>query len=190
MSNEAITDRGPRSRLQCRVAAAADALLAQGTSVAPVDVLRGSAGCRPAWPTPGGCTSLEQLAPVSPDKLAAALQHCAGWAVDTGLVPSEVTYLAATPTGALLRFTADGDQVTERAWRTLDAIRPVGGDPPARDQGAAQGAGPGRHRAAQPVDLRRLRRLGFAAVHGGWPATVHGLRELTTWCSCPPATPP
>ena len=99
MSNEAITDRGPRSRLQRRVAAAADALLAQGTSVAPVDVLMGigwlPASVADAWRR-GRVECLEQLAPVSPDKLAAALQHLRRWAADTGLVPSEVTYLAAT----------------------------------------------------------------------------------------------
>ena len=121
MSNEAITDRGPRSRLQRRVAAAADALLAQGTSVAPVDVLMGI-GWLPAsvvdvWRR-GRAECLEQLAPVSPDKFAAALQHLRRWAADTGLVPSEVTYLAATRDRRTLRFTADGDQATERAWRT------------------------------------------------------------------------
>jgi hypothetical protein len=121
MSNEAITDRGPRSRLQRRVAAAADALLAQGTSVAPVDVLMGigwlPASVVDAWRR-GRAECLEQLAPVSPDKLAAALQHLRRWAADTGLVPSEVTYLAATRDRRALRFTADGDKATERAWRT------------------------------------------------------------------------
>ena len=121
MSNEAITDRGPRSRLQRRVAAAADALLAQGTSIAPVDVLMGigwlPASAVDAWRR-GRTECLEQLAPVSPDMLTAALQHLRRWAADTGLVPSEVTYLAATRDRRALRFTADGAQATERAWRT------------------------------------------------------------------------
>ena len=66
----------------------------------------------------GRAECLEQLAPVSPDKLAAALQHQRSWAADTGLFASEVTYLAAPRDRRALRFTADGDQATERAWRT------------------------------------------------------------------------
>jgi hypothetical protein len=120
MSNEAITDRGPRPRLQRHVAAAA-ALLAKGTLVAPVDVLMGI-GWLPASVVDacrrGRAERLERLAPVSPDKLGAALQHLRRWAAGTGLVPSEVTYLAATHDRRALRFTADGDQATERAWRT------------------------------------------------------------------------
>jgi hypothetical protein len=119
MSNEAITDRGPRPRLQRHVAAAADALLAKGTSVAPVDVLMGigwlPASVVDAWRR-GRAECLDLLAPVSPDKLGAALQHLRRWA-GTGLVPSEVTYLAVTHDRRALRFTADGDQATERAWR-------------------------------------------------------------------------
>jgi hypothetical protein len=151
MSNEAITDRGPRPRLQRHVAAAADALLAKGTSVAPVDVLMGigwlPASVVDAWRR-GRAECLDQLAPVSPDKLGAALQHLRRWAAGTGLVPSEVTYLAATHDRRALRFTADGDQATERAWRTLDAIRPDGGGPPARDQGAVPGI---RQRLVQKI---------------------------------------
>jgi hypothetical protein len=36
----------------------------------------------------GHAECLEQLAPVNPDKLAAALQHLRRWAADTGLVPA------------------------------------------------------------------------------------------------------
>ena len=35
-----------------------------------------------------------------------------------GSPPSEVAYVAATRDQRPLRFTADGDQATERAWRT------------------------------------------------------------------------
>jgi hypothetical protein len=58
------------------------------------------------------------LAPVHPDKLAAALEHLRGWASDKGLTPSEVAHVAATRTRRPLQFTADGDQAAERAWRT------------------------------------------------------------------------
>jgi hypothetical protein len=66
----------------------------------------------------GQVEHLEQLAPVRPDKLAAVLEHLRRWAADNGLTPSEVAYLAATRDRRALRFTADGDQATERTWRT------------------------------------------------------------------------
>ena len=51
-------------------------------------------------------------------ELAAALEHLRGWAAGNGLATSEVAYVAATRDQRPLRFTADGDQATERAWRT------------------------------------------------------------------------
>jgi hypothetical protein len=119
MSDKAMTNRRPR--LERRVVAAADALLARGTSIAPMDVLIGIGWLSPSavdgW-RHGRVESLEQVTPVHADKLAAVLQHLGRWAADTGLIPSEVTYLAASRDRRALRFTADGDQATERAWRT------------------------------------------------------------------------
>jgi hypothetical protein len=121
MSRDAVTDGQPRSGLERRVVAAAETLLTRSKSVSPVDVLA-AIGWLPAslvdqWRR-GRVECLERVAPVHPDKLAAALEHLRRWAADKGLEPSEVAYVAATRDRRALRFTADGDQVSERAWRT------------------------------------------------------------------------
>jgi hypothetical protein len=121
MSTDAVSGTRPRSRLERRVVAAAEALLARDGSVFPVGVLA-AIGWLPQsavdrW-RQGRVECLEQLAPVRPDKLAAALEHLRGWAAGNGLATSEVAYVAATRDQRPLRFTADGDQATERAWRS------------------------------------------------------------------------
>src|SRR6266545_4055358 len=121
MSRDAVTDGQPRSGLERRVVAAAETLLTRSKSVSPVDVLA-AIGWLPAslvdqWRR-GRVECLERVAPVHPDKLASALEHLRRWAADKGLEPSEVAYVAATRDRRALRFTADGDQVSERAWRT------------------------------------------------------------------------
>ena len=121
MSTDAGSGARPRSRLERRVVAAAEALLAHDGSVSPVDVLA-AIGWLPqstvdCWRQgPVGC--LEQLAPVRPDKLAAALEYLRGWAAGKALAPSEVAYVGATRDRRPLRFTADGNEATERAWGT------------------------------------------------------------------------
>ncbi|WP_239340734.1 DUF2293 domain-containing protein [Frankia sp. CiP3] len=57
-------------------------------------------------------------AAVSANRLAAALDIFRGWAEDKCLTPSEVAYTAATRDRRALRFTADGGEHTERAYRT------------------------------------------------------------------------
>ena len=121
MSTDAVSGTRPRSRLERRVVAAAEALLARDGSVSPVGVLA-AIGWLPQsavdrW-RQGRVECLEQLAPVRPDKLAAALEHLRGWAAGNGLATSEVAYVAATRDQRPLRFTADGNEATERAWRT------------------------------------------------------------------------
>ena len=101
--------------------AAAEDLLGQGNSVSPVDVLM-TIGWLPrsvidGW-RQGRVECLEQVAPVRPDKLAAALDILRGWAAGKQLRAGEVAYVAATRDLRPLRFTADGDQAAERAWRT------------------------------------------------------------------------
>jgi hypothetical protein len=103
------------------VVPAAEDLLAQGDSVSPIDVLM-AIGWLPrsmidGW-RQGRVECLEQVAPVRPDKLAAALEVLRGWAADKGLRASEVAYVAATRDRRPLRFTTAGDQAAERAWRT------------------------------------------------------------------------
>ena len=83
MSTDAASGTRPRSRLDRRVVAAAEALLARDGWVSPVGVLA-AIGWLPQsavdrW-RQGRVEWLEQLAPVRTDKLAAALEHLRGWA--------------------------------------------------------------------------------------------------------------
>jgi hypothetical protein len=109
------------SRLERRVVAAAEATLAREQSVSPLDVLAQIGwlpwGLVDDWRR-GQVDHLERVAAVQPDRLATALEHLRRWAAGEGLEPSEVAYVAATRDRRPLRFTADGDQATERAWRT------------------------------------------------------------------------
>jgi hypothetical protein len=121
MSTDAASGTRPRSRLERRVVAAAEEVLAHAGSISPLDMLA-AIGWLPQdmvdrW-RQGRVECLEQLAAVRSDQLAAALEHLRGWAAGNGLVPSEVAYVAATRDRRPLRFTAHGDQATERAWRT------------------------------------------------------------------------
>jgi hypothetical protein len=121
MSRDAVAGSRLQSRLERRVVAAAEALLTRSTSVSPIDVLA-VIGWLPqsmidGWRR-GRVDCLERVVPVHPDKLAAALEHLRRWAAHNGLTPTEVAYVAATRDRQPLRFTPDGDQTTERAWRT------------------------------------------------------------------------
>jgi hypothetical protein len=121
MSTDAVSGTRPRSRLERRIIAAAEALLAHDGSVSPVDMLA-AIGWLPQstvdrW-RQGRVECLEELAPVRPDKLAAALEYLRGWAAGKALAPSEVAYVGATRDRRPLRFTADGNEATERAWGT------------------------------------------------------------------------
>jgi hypothetical protein len=121
MVRRAVAVSWSPSRLERRVAAAAAATLAGSKSVSPLDVLA-QIGWLPGslvddWRR-GRVDYLERAASVQPDKLATALRHLRRWAVREGLKPNEVAYVAATRDRRPLRFTADGDQATERAWRT------------------------------------------------------------------------
>jgi len=121
MLRETVTDSQPQSRLERRVAAAAEAMLTRDRSVCPVEVLAAIGWLPPSlvddWRR-GRVDHLEAVLSVHPDKLAAALDHLRRWAANQGLTPSEVAYVAATRDRRPLRFTADGDQATERVWRT------------------------------------------------------------------------
>ena len=121
MSTDAASGTRPRSRLERRVLAAAEEVLARDGSASPIDVLAAIGwlpqGMVDRW-RQGRVECLEHLAPVRSDQLAAALEHLRGWAADNELAPSEVAYVAATRDRRPLRFTADGDQATELAWRT------------------------------------------------------------------------
>jgi hypothetical protein len=113
--------RETQSKLKQRVAAAAEAALAQSKFVSPIDVLTGLGWLHSRkvdeW-RQGRLGHLEQALAVRPDRLAAVLVALRRWAEDTGLRPSEVPYLSATRERGPLRFTANGDETAERAYRT------------------------------------------------------------------------
>ena len=109
------------SRVERRVVEAAEAVIARGTSVSPIEILI-AVGWLPAsmvdaW-RQGRIEHLEQVAAVGPDKLAAALEHLGRWAARTGLRQHEAAYIAGTRDRRTLRFTAAGAPEVERAWRT------------------------------------------------------------------------
>lgn len=110
-----------RSELERRVIAAAEAALERSRSVAPVDVLSGL-GWLPGrkvdeW-RQGRLASLSEALTARPGRLAAVLTYLGHWAEGQGLRPEEIPYASATRDRRPLRFTADGDEATERAFRT------------------------------------------------------------------------
>ncbi|MCO6005188.1 DUF2293 domain-containing protein [Actinoallomurus purpureus] len=114
--NRAIT-----SALERRVVAAAEAALADSRSVSMIDVLTGLGwlpGRRVDEWRQGRIADLEEALSVRADKLATALATLHEWAERQGLRPSETAYVAAARDRRPLRFTSDGDEVVERAFRT------------------------------------------------------------------------
>ncbi len=107
--------------LERRVAAAAEAALAESQVVSRVDVLVGLGWLAPshvaAW-RQRRIETLEGALTVSPAKLSAALGLLERWAHDRGLVASETAYVARTPDRRALRFGERGDADVERAYRT------------------------------------------------------------------------
>nr|WP_221308540.1 DUF2293 domain-containing protein [Nocardiopsis mwathae] len=104
-----------------RVSSTAREAVTRSGAVAPVDVLSGI-GWLPAhridaW-RQGRATHLAEFAQVAPDKLARAVALLGAWAREQGLAPEEAPYTAATRDRRALRFTADGDEATELAYRT------------------------------------------------------------------------
>jgi hypothetical protein len=109
----------PRSKLARRVCTAAENLLADAKVVTPVKVLE-LMGWLPgisAWEREQA-DCLEAIAAVGPDKLAEAREVLRLWAEDRGLTPGESSYIAPNRGRRPLRFTADGDEAVERAYRT------------------------------------------------------------------------
>jgi hypothetical protein len=122
------------TRLETRVARIGEALLADGRSVRPIDVLVGLGWLAQPnvdrW-VQGRVPSLDRCVGVDSDKVIAALAALQHWAEDRGLTPSEADYQD-------LQFTADGDSDAERAyrthWATTDTPEFVLERPPRRPQ--------------------------------------------------------
>ncbi|MEV0398803.1 DUF2293 domain-containing protein [Actinoallomurus sp. NPDC050550] len=114
-------NRAPASALERRVVAAAEAALTSSRSVSMIDVLTGLGwlpGRRVDEWRQGRIADLEEALSVRPDKLATALATLREWAERQGLRPSETAYVAAARDRRPLRFTSDGDEAVERAFRT------------------------------------------------------------------------
>jgi hypothetical protein len=99
--------------VEARVQRIADAVLAEGRSVRPVDVLVGLGWLAQVnverW-MQGRIPSLVRCAGVDEDHVAVAVTALRRWAEERGLPPCEVDY-------GDLKFTADGDEDAERAYR-------------------------------------------------------------------------
>ena len=109
------------SSVQSRVVEAAERLLEQDRMVSPITVLTWL-GWLPKpfydrWQQGREGTLIEQMS-TSPANIAQAMHALEVWAKERGLQPAEVEYLSATRDHHPLRFTASGDEATERAFRT------------------------------------------------------------------------
>jgi hypothetical protein len=118
---EPAMSREAQSKLERRVAAAAEAALGRSRSVSPIDVLTGLGWLHgrkvDEW-RQGRVDHLEHALTVRPDRLATVRVILRRWAEERGLRPSEVAYVSAARDRATLRFTASGEETAERAYRT------------------------------------------------------------------------
>lgn len=106
-------------RLAGRVAAVAEELLRRKKFVAPIDVLTGlgwlSGRVVESWEQ-GRTAQLDQVAAVSGDRMAEAVDLLHEWAEQRGLAPSEVDYIAATRDRRALVFSSTDDKRYRTHW--------------------------------------------------------------------------
>jgi len=99
----------------------AEAALSRGGYVAPVEVLSWvgwvSGNQMDAW-RQGRVETFEELMQTGVPRRAEALRVLEEWAKERGLRPSETAYVTTTRDRRPLRFTRDGDEATERFYRT------------------------------------------------------------------------
>jgi len=109
------------SGIRQRLIDAAEAHLARGGYVAPVEVLSWVGWVHgnqmDAW-RQGRVETFEELMQTSAGRRAEALRLLEEWARERGLRPSETAYVTTTRDRRPLRFTRDGDEATERFYRT------------------------------------------------------------------------
>ena len=110
-----------RRRLADRVAKAAEASLAAQNYVSPVDVLVGigwlDAGAVKRW-RQGQVDYLERVVQTNLSRISEAMKLFRSWATAKGLIPSETSYIARTPSRQTLRFSKSGTPTIERLYRT------------------------------------------------------------------------
>src|SRR5262249_21522413 len=110
-----------RRRLADRVAKAAEASLAAQNYVSPVDVLVGIGWLDPGavkrW-RQGQVDYLERVVQTNVSRISEAMKLFRSWATAKGLIPSETSYVARTPSRQTLRFSKSGTPTIERLYRT------------------------------------------------------------------------
>ncbi|MBB2912514.1 hypothetical protein FHS43_003797 [Streptosporangium becharense] len=112
------------SKLERRIAEAAEAALAQRKYVTAIDVLTGlrwlHAQHVDTW-RQGRATTLEQLAAVDGARMTEAVAALRRWALARGLTPSPTPYVSGARDRGELRFVADGDDSAFRVhWISPD----------------------------------------------------------------------
>ncbi|MGB0091337.1 MAG: hypothetical protein WBP81_02190, partial [Solirubrobacteraceae bacterium] len=113
--------KGTKSKLEQRVARAAEAALAERKFVTAIDVLVGVGWLKPRrvdeW-RQGRVDYLERVTVASLGKISTAMRCFRRWAQAHGLKPSETAYVARTRDRRPLRFSKTGDPGIELAYRT------------------------------------------------------------------------
>lgn len=108
-------------RLERRVAAVAEAALAQRGFVTAIDILLGLGWLTPsseeAW-RQGRTPYLERVVTANLSKISKAMRLFRDWARRRGLKPSETVYLTRGRRRSTLRFSKSGNPSIERAYRT------------------------------------------------------------------------
>jgi hypothetical protein len=109
------------SKLRDRVVKAAEGALAARQYVSPLDVLVGIGWLDPGavkrWQQ-GEVDYIESAVQANLSRVSEAMKLLRSWATAIGLIPSETTYLARTPSRQTLRFSKSGDPSIEQSYRT------------------------------------------------------------------------
>jgi hypothetical protein len=109
------------SKLRDRVVKAAEGALAARQYVSPLDVLVGIGWLDPGavkrWQQ-GQVDYIESAVQANLSRVSEAMKLLRSWATAKGLIPSETTYLARTPSRQTLHFSKSGDPSIEQSYRT------------------------------------------------------------------------
>ena len=107
-----------RRKLADRVVKAAEAALAARHYVSPVDVLVGIGWLDPGavkrW-REGQVDYLERVIQTKPSRISEAMKLFRSWATAKGLIASETSYVARTPSRQPLQFSESGNPTIEAA---------------------------------------------------------------------------
>ena len=119
------------SKLRDRVVKAAEGALAARQYVSPLDVLVGIGWLDPGavkrWQQ-GQVDYIESAVQANLSRVSEAMKLLRSWATAKGLIPSETTYLARTPSRQTLHFSKSGDPSIEQSYCTHWVFAGTGGD--------------------------------------------------------------